>query len=133
MGWFLDKNNNLRKENAATHPSMFTRDAVTSTGEDYIEGLRSENTRLLAEHKALFENKELHALALENAVLAAIIDGHLFKEQLLEIVKIVLFEELDTHLEGRFSKGETFKHTQITEATTRLKTLNKSPEENNGK
>ena len=128
MGWFLDKNYNLRKENAATHSSTFPKDAVTSTGEDYIEGLRRENARLLAEHKALFENKDLHALALENEVLAAVIEGHLFKERLLEIVKIVLFEELDAHLEARFSKGVSHIHTQVTEAKNRLKYLNSNPD-----
>ncbi len=44
----LDNKNNLRRENAATHPSMIAKGAVTSTEEDYIERLRSENTRLLA-------------------------------------------------------------------------------------
>ena len=128
MGWYLDNNSNLRRENAANHPSMFTKGAVTSTGEDYIEGLRSENARLLAEHKALFESKELHALALENEVLAAIIDGHLFKERLLEVVKMVLFEELDDFLSHRFTVGASHIHTKVTEAKARLNTLRDNPE-----
>jgi len=128
MGWYLDNNYNLRRENAANHPSMFTKGAVTSTGEDYIEGLRSENARLLAEHKALFESKELHALALENEVLAAIIDGHLFKERLLEVVKMVLFEELDDFLSHRFTVGASHIHTKVTEAKARLNTLRDNPE-----
>ena len=128
MGWYLDNNYNLRRENAANHPSMIPKGAVTSTGEDYIEGLRSENARLLAEHKALFESKELHALALENEVLAAIIDGHLFKERLLEVVKMVLFEELDDFLSHRFTVGASHIHTKVTEAKARLNTLRDNPE-----
>jgi hypothetical protein len=133
MGWFLDNKNNLRRENAATHPSMIAKGAVTSTEEDYIERLRSENTRLLAEHKTLMDNKNLHTLALENEVLAAIIDGHLFKERLLEIVKIVLFTELDTFLDNRFTKGSKYPDERVAEAKAELGTLNNSPEENHGK
>ena len=133
MGWFLDNKYNLRRENAATHPSMIAKGAVTSTEEDYIERLRSENARLLAEHKALFESKELRALALENEVLATIIDGHLFKERLLEIVKIVLFTELDAFLDNRFRKGSKYIDERVAEAKAKLGTLNNSPEENNGR
>ena len=126
--WYLYDSYNLRRINAANHPSMIPKGAVTSTGGDYIEGLRSENARLLAEHKVLFDSKDLHALALENEVLAAIIDGHLFKERITEVVKTVLFEELDDFLGKRFSQGATYAHTQVTEAKHRLEYLRDNPD-----
>ena len=132
MGWFLDNKYNLRRENAATHPSMIAKGAVTSTEEDYIERLRSENARLLAEHKALIDSKNLHALALENEVLAAIIDGHLFKERIYEIVRLVIYQELDEYLNLRFSKGAVYRDEAIAEVKAKLSTLNNSPEENHG-
>ena len=119
--WYLDRNYNLRRENAANHPSMIPKGAVTSTGEDYIEGLRSENARLLAEHKALFDSKDLQALALENEVLAAIVEGHLFKERITEIVRLVIYQELDEYLQLRFSKGARYRDDAIEEVRARLK------------
>jgi hypothetical protein len=133
MGWFLDKNYNLRKESAANHPSMFAKGAVPNTEEDIIRGLREENARLLAQHKYLFESKNLRDLALENEVLAAIIAGHLYKERLLEIVKIVLFEELDAFLDNRFTKGSKYIDDRVAEAKARIETLKNLPEQKDGK
>ena len=126
--WYLDDSYNLRRINAANHPSMIPKGAVTSTGGDYIEGLRSENARLLAEHKALFDSKDLHALALENEVLAAIIDGHLFKERITEIVRLVIFQELDDFLQLRFSKGAVYRDEAIEKIKARLNTLRDNPD-----
>lgn len=136
MGWFLDNGFNLRRENAANHPSMIPQGAVSPTGEyipySYVKELREENARLISQHKELMESKDLRALALENEVLAAIIDGHLFKERILEVVKIVLFTELDTFLDNRFRKGSKYLDERVAEAKAKLGTLNNSPEENHG-
>lgn len=133
MGWFLDKNYNLRKESAANHPSMFAKGAVPTTEEDTIRRLREDNERLLAQHKYLFESKELRELALENEILAAIIEGHLFKERILEIVKIVLFTELDDFMTNRFTKGGKYIDDQVAAAKERLRVLNNLPEQKDGK
>jgi hypothetical protein len=94
--------------------------------------LREENARLISQHRELIESKDLRTLALENEVLAAIIDGHLFKERITEVVKLVLFQELDAFLNGRFTKGSTYVHTQVTEVQNRLDYLNNNPEQNHG-
>tara|TARA_Y100001949_G_scaffold5606_1_gene4224 strand:+ start:574 stop:1005 length:432 start_codon:yes stop_codon:yes gene_type:complete len=136
MRWFLDKNNNLRRENAANHPSMIPQGAVSPTGEyipySYVLELREENARLISQHKELIESKNLQALALENEVLAAIIDGHLFKERIYEIVRLVIYQELDEFLQLRFSKGAVYRDEAIAEVRAKLATLNNSPEQNHG-
>ena len=135
-GWYIDDKFGLRRDRPAKNPSTIPKGAVSPTGEyipySYVLELREENARLISQHKELIESKSLRELALENEVLAAIIDGHLFKERITDIVRIVLFEELDDYLNQRFAKGETFKHTQVTEARNRLNTLKNSPEQNHG-
>ena len=136
-GWYIDDKFNLRRDRPAKNPSTIPKGAVSPTGEyipySYVLELREENARLISQHKELIESKDLQALALENEVLAAIIDGHLFKERIYETVKLVLFQELDAFLDGRFTKGQSFVQTQITEATTRLNVLNNNPEQNHGR
>lgn len=132
-GWYIDNKFHLRRDNPAKNPSTFTKGAVATTEGDTVRRLREENARLIAEHQHLIENKNLRELALENEVLAAIIDGHLFKERITDIVRIILYEELDDHLNQRFAKGKSYVHTQATEARNRLDYLNNNPEQNHGK
>jgi hypothetical protein len=135
-GWYIDDKFNLRRDRPAKNPSTSTRGAVSPTGEyipySYVMELREENARLISQHRELIESKDLRTLALENEVLAAIIDGHLFKERITEVVKLVLFQELDAFLNGRFTKGSTYVHTQVTEVQNRLDYLNNNPEQNHG-
>ena len=135
-------------ENAANDSSMIAKGAIhpaTRGGRSIpvpgstaarVEGrlneLKAENETLRAQLQDL-RTPETKELTIQNEVLAAIIDGHLFKERITEIVKTVLFEELDDFLNKRFTQGTTYTHTQITEATTRLNILNNKPEQNNGR
>lgn len=133
-------------ENAANDSSMIAEDAITPTTttggrsipipgstaarvEGRLNELKAENQTLRAQLKDL-RTPETKDLTIQNEVLAAIIDGHLFKERLYETVKLVLFQELDDFLNKRFTQGATYAHTQITEATTRLNVLNNNPEQN---
>jgi hypothetical protein len=132
-------------ENAANDSSMIAKGAITPTTrggrsipvpgstaarvEGRLNELKAENETLRAQLKDL-RTPETKELTIQNEVLAAIIDGHLFKERITEIVKTVLFEELDDFLNKRFTQGATYAHTQITEATTRLNILNNKPEQN---
>lgn len=69
------------------------------------------------------ETKDLHALQLQNEVLAAVIDGVLFKERLTEVVKEVLYQELDDYLEKRFTGGAQYRDEAIEEARDALRSL----------
>jgi hypothetical protein len=135
-------------ENAANDSSMIAKGAITPTTrggrsipvpgstaarvEGRLNELKAENETLRAQLKDL-RTPETKELATQNEVLAAIIDGHLFKERMTEIVKTVLFEELDNHLNKRFTQGTTHTHTQITEAKHRLEYLTNKPEQNHDK
>ena len=119
--WYLDDSYNLRRINAANHPSMITKGAVATTGEDTVRRLREDNERLISLHRELIEDKNLRDLALENEVLAAIVEGHLFKERITEIVRLVIYQELDEYLQLRFSKGARYRDDAIEEVRARLK------------
>ena len=135
-GWYIDDKFNLRRDRPAKNPSMIPKGAVSPTGEyipySYVLELREENARLISQHKELIESKNLQALALENEVLAAIIDGHLFKERIYEIVRLVIYQELDEFLQLRCSKGAVYRDEAIAEGRAKLATLNNSPEQNHG-
>ena len=135
-------------ENAAKDPSMIAEDAITPTTrggrsirvpgstaarvEGRLNELKAENETLRAQLKDL-RTPETKELTIQNEVLTAIIDGHLFKERITEVVKLVLFEELDNYLNKRFTQGTTHTHTQTTEAKHRLEYFTNKPEQNHDK
>ncbi|SVB68385.1 uncharacterized protein METZ01_LOCUS221239 [marine metagenome] len=100
--------------------------------EGRLNELKAENETLRKQLDDL-HTPETKDLTIQNEVLAAIIEGNLFKERITEIVRLVLYTELDDYLELRFSKGAVYKEEAIAEVKARLKTLTNKPEQNSGR
>ncbi len=138
-------------ENAANDPSMIAKGAITPTPvggrsipvpgslparvEGRLNELKAENQalRALLRDLRIPETKDFDSLKIQNEVLAAVIDGHLFKERITEIVRLVLYTELDDFLQLRFSKGAVYRDEAIAEVKARLETLTNKPEQNSGR
>ena len=141
-------NDQQAAQNAANDSSMIAEGAVTPTTrggksipipgstaarvEGRLNELKAENQTLRKQLDDL-HTPETKDLSIQNEVLAAIIEGNLFKERITEIVRLVLYTELDDFLELRFSKGAVFKEEAIAEVRARLKTLTNKPEQNSGR
>ena len=138
-------------ENAANESSMIAKGAVAPTTrggrsipvpgstaarvEGRLNELKAENQtlRALLRDLRIPETKDFDSLTIQNEVLAAVIDGHMFKERITEIVRLVLYQELDDFLELRFSKGAVYKEEAIAEVRARLKAFTDKPERNSGR
>ena len=135
-------------ENAANDSSMIAKGAVTPTTrggrsipvpgstaarvEGRLNELKAENETLRKQLDDL-HTPETKDLTIQNEVLAAIIEGNLFKERITEIVRLVLYTELDDFLQLRFTKGVVYKEEAIAEVKARLKALTNKPEQNSGR
>jgi hypothetical protein len=91
---------------------------------------REENTRLNNQLNELIADPDLRSAQLQNETLKAVIEGHLFKERMTEIVREVLFTELDGYLDLRFSKGAVYRDEAIEEVRARLQELSTNKPEN---
>lgn len=114
------------KESAAKTSSTLLNPAKSPIPtETRVRELEAENQtlRALLRDLRIPETKDLHELQLQNEVLAAVIDGVLFKERLTEVVKEVLFTELDDHLDKRFTGGAQYRDEAIEEARDALRSL----------
>lgn len=87
------------------------------------QDLEAENAslRALLQDLSLPTPEDLKTYQLQNDTMAAVVDGMLFKERMTEVVRLVLYTELDEFLEMRFSKGAKFKDEAIEEVRERLK------------
>ena len=92
---------------------------------------REENTRLNNQLNELVASPDLRASQLQNETLRAVVEGHLFRERMTEIVREVLFTELDGYLNLRFSKGAVYRDEAIEEVRSRLQQLSTNKPENN--
>ena len=126
------------KESAAKDSSTLTNPAESpkeGRRNNYLQmklrELREENQRLQTQLDAHLSDPELTSLNLQNETLKAIIEGHLFKERLHEIVRIVLFTELDDFLHNRFTKGQKHLDEQVAKAKAALATSSTNKPENN--
>ena len=144
-------NDQQTAQNAANDSSMIAKGAITPTPvggrsipipgstaarvEGRLNELKAENEtlRALLRNLRIPETKDFDSLKIQNEVLAAVIDGHLFKERMTEIVRLVLYMDLDDFLEMRFSKGAKFKEEAIAEVKARLEALTNKPEQNHGR
>ena len=126
----------LRKS-AAEDSSTILNTAISPIPTDTrVRELEAENQtlRALLRDLRIPETKDLNGLRIQNEVMAAVVDGVLFKERMTEIVREVLFTELDDYLDLRFSKGAVYRDEAIEEVRARLQQLSTNkPEYNHGR
>ena len=87
------------------------------------QSLEAENAslRVLLQDLSLPTPEDLKTYQLQNDTMAAVVDGMLFKERMTEIVRLVLYTELDEFLEMRFTKGAKYREETIEEIRARIK------------